>query len=86
MFQFGKLFFSDLFHNKTKGIFTLLTDECRLQKPSVGNFSRNLMEWEKDLNAPISWNIRGRKSESIFLIRHFTSDVTYSTVRTFLNE
>lgn len=72
----------DLFHDKTKGLFTLLNDECTLQKPSIGNFESNLKNaWEKNMIAPISWDIRGQKTTgNIFLIRHFTNDVIYSTV------
>lgn len=53
-----------------------------LQRPSIKNFVNNLKNaWEKDMVAPISWEFRCQKpEENIFLIRHFTNDVTYSTV------
>lgn len=70
----------DVFDNKTKGIFTLLNDECAF--PSTENFANRLKNaWIDDKTPPISWDIRGRKSkENVFLIRHFTNEVAYSTV------
>lgn len=66
---------SDLFHNKPKGLFTLLNDECALQRPSMKNFDCNLRNaWKNDMAAPISW------TSDAFAIRHFTNDVIYSTV------
>lgn len=79
---FGFSYNIDICHNKTRGLFTLLNDECVLQKPSIENFANNLKNaWQKDAGAPISWNINGKKSPgNVFLIRHFTNDVIYSTV------
>lgn len=72
----------DLFHNKSKGLFTLLNDECALQRPSVENFKNMLkIAWQRDVAAPISWVIRQKNSnEDVFLIRHFTDNVIYSSV------
>lgn len=76
-------FILDVFHNKTKGIFTLLNDECILKSPSIENFANSLKSaWKEDNNSPISWEIRRQKSnENMFSIRHFTNDVTYSAVK-----
>lgn len=65
-----------------KGIFTILNDECSLQKPSTDNFGNNLKNaYQNDVTAPISWFVRGQKTNgNIFLIRHFTNDVIYSVV------
>lgn len=73
---------SDLFDNKAKGVFTLLNDECSLQRPSSDNFENNLKKaWHEDKIAPIKFRIPGNKSETnIFLVQHFTNDVIYSTV------
>lgn len=69
---------SDLFHNQTKGLLNILNDECKRPRPSAENFTHNLMEaWKNDRAAPISWK---KSKTSIFLIKHFTNDVTYSTV------
>lgn len=70
----------DVFDNKIKGIFTLLNDECAFRSDkSFGNQLKNA--WKKDETSLISWDIRGQKSkENLFLIRHFTNDVIYSTV------
>lgn len=73
---------SDVFDNKTKGLFTLLNDECTLQRPSTENFANNLNKaWQNDRLAPIKFRIHGHKSNlNIFLIQHFTNDVIYATV------
>lgn len=75
----------DAFHNKTKGIFTLLNDECTLKTPSIDNFTNSLKNaWREEKSSPISWNVLGQKSkDNPFLIRHFTNDVVYSTVCNF---
>lgn len=64
------------------GLFTLLNDQCTIQNPSIEDFTNNLKKaWQKDKTGPISWKSNGRMSkENIFIIRHFTSDVIYSTV------
>lgn len=73
-------FVLDLFHHESKGIFALLDDECKLLKPTNINFALNLKnKWEKD-PVSIMWNASGQISANIFTIRHFSSDVRYSTV------
>lgn len=60
----------------------MLNDECMLKKSSVENFSNNLTNaWKTQKSGPISWNFRAQKeNNNIFIIRHFTNDVIYSTV------
>lgn len=72
----------DLYHNKSKGLFNLLNDECSLKIPSVQNFTNKLAnEWNQGGRAsPISWEIPGEKSRNVFLIRHFMNNVVYSMV------
>lgn len=75
----------DLFHHKSRGIFSILNDECKLQNPSMQNFGSNLKNsWEK-AETSITWNFRGQHSETTFLIRHFASEVRYSTVCSGIN-
>lgn len=76
------IFTIDFFHDKRKGIFTLLNDECALQSPLTANFEINLKNaWQKDSVAPISLNVGVKISKgNMFLIRHFSNDVVYSTV------
>lgn len=70
----------DLFHHKSRGIFSLLNDECKFQNPSMQNFASNLKSlWEKDKTS-ITWNFNGQNVKTTFSIRHFSSDVRYSTV------
>lgn len=83
LINFSFIFFPlilDVFDNKTKGIFTILNDECAF--PSIENFANKLKNaWIKDKTSPISWNICCQKTnQNDFLIRHFVNDVTYSTV------
>lgn len=73
-------FLLDLFHHKPRGIFSILNDECKFQKPSMQNFAGNLKNaWENN-KFSITWNLHGKKDNTIFLIHHFSSDVRYSTV------
>lgn len=67
----------DLFH---RGIFSVLNDECKFQHPSMQNFVSNLKSACQKNETAITWNFSGPKSENTFLIRHFSSDVRYSTV------
>lgn len=72
----------DLFDNKSIGIFSLLDDECKFRNPSVKNFACKLKSsWITPKMVPINWNNPRQKSDDTFLIRHFTSDVHYATVR-----
>lgn len=70
----------DVYDNKTKGIFTILNDECAFS--SIENFANKLKNaWLRDKTSPISWDTQSQKSkESVFMIRHFANDVTYTTV------
>lgn len=71
----------DLFDHKTIGLFCLLNDECKLRNPSLENFVRSLKNsWEKQTMAPIKWNTMSQRTETTFLIQHFTADVRYATV------
>lgn len=78
LFEFPSLIL-DVFHDKTKGIFPLLNDECTLKTPSTIFFSNSLKNgWSSFRKpSPISWETK----ENVFSIRHFTNDVKYSTVR-----
>lgn len=70
----------DLFDHKSRGLFSILNDECKFKSPSTQNFASNLKNaWEKP-GTLITWNFCGQKSETTFVIRHFSSDVRYSTV------
>lgn len=74
------IFLSDLFHHKSRGIFSILNDECKFQKPSMENLASNLRNaWDKH-ESLITWNFCSKKENINFLIRHFSSDVRYSTV------
>lgn len=76
----------DIFQNKTKGIFTLLNDECMKKTPTTENFTKSLKNaWNEEKFLPISWRVVGQRSkENSFLIRHFTHPVIYSTVSEYL--
>lgn len=73
------MYILDVFHHKSKGIFTLLNDECTLKRPSIENFANRLKNaWKRDESTPVLWDQKSR--ENMFLIRHFTNNVTYSMV------
>lgn len=71
------------------GIFALLDDECKVPEPNVENFTYKLRTiWNEDMNVKnpkscvIDWHVDwSRTSKNSFIIRHFSGDVKYSTMR-----
>lgn len=77
----------DFFEHKTKGLFCLLEDECKLPKPSNERFLETVLNVCKEHQAFVLPKRSFQKSTSKtpstvyeFVIRHFSRDVTYSAV------
>lgn len=78
-FKILLLFLSlDVFDHKTLGIFTLLEDECKKQKPKSEHFiSQFRTERSKYPNPRLSLP---PTVENEFVVRHFAKDVQYNMV------
>lgn len=79
-------FSSDMFENKTFGIFTLLDEECRMPNPQIASFIQKVNTKYVDCSA---FSLRYfdknasncNKNTTGFIIRHFEQKVHYSVVK-----
>lgn len=83
------MFYLDLFDHKSRGIFSLLNDECKIAQPNVQNFTTNLRSiYENQKSDTIDPNLKAihwlHSPENAFVIRHFAGNVRYTTVKPFL--
>lgn len=74
------LFKLDIFDHKTKGIFSLLNDECIRSDSSTEKFTAKVCSIWNGNESFSSSNEQGRSTTQCFIIRHFSCNVSYSTV------
>lgn len=74
------MFILDVFENKSKGIFQLLDDTCKIQCQNSTNFVENIISsWtnNKIISTPKPKEIH---QDLGFKIQHFAGDVCYNAV------
>lgn len=71
-------FITEAFEHKSNGLLAMLTDECKLPRPSTVNFVRNIhSRSDKSVITVRASNLK-IPADTGFTIRHFTREVCYN--------
>lgn len=74
--------FPDVFEDKSRGIFKLLDDVCKIQCQNITNFVKNIFSFWPNHSIIMMPKPTQIQQNTEFIIRHFAGDVLYDTVYT----